>query len=80
MRGMRTLHVRVREQARTAALLANWLVDHPALSDVLYPGLKSHPGHDVAVRQMSGGFGGMLSIRLKGGEVAARSKNLSRIQ
>jgi cystathionine gamma-synthase len=71
MRGMRTLHVRVREQARTAALLANWLVDHPALSDVLYPGLKTHPGHDVAVRQMSGGFGGMLSIRLKGGEVAA---------
>jgi cystathionine gamma-synthase len=71
MRGMRTLHVRLREQAKTAALLAGWLVDHPALSDVLYPGLKTHPRHDVAVRQMNGGFGGMLSIRLKGGETAA---------
>ncbi|HYI31117.1 MAG TPA: aminotransferase class V-fold PLP-dependent enzyme, partial [Bradyrhizobium sp.] len=71
MRGMRTLHVRVREQSNTAALLAGWLVDHPALAAVLYPGLKTHPRHDVAVRQMSGGFGGMLSIRLKGGESAA---------
>ena len=71
MRGMRTLHVRVREQAKTAALLAGWLVDHPSLSAVLYPGLKTHPGHDVAARQMKGGFGGMLSIRLKGGEATA---------
>ncbi len=44
MRGMRTLDVRVREQSKTAALLANWLADHPALSSVLYPGLKTHPG------------------------------------
>ena len=71
MRGMRTLDVRVREQARTAALLAGRLADHPKLSCVLYPGLASHPGYDVASRQMAGGFGGMLSIRLKGGEVAA---------
>jgi cystathionine gamma-synthase len=71
MRGMRTLDLRVREQARTAALLADWLIDHPALSGVLYPGLPTHPGHEVALRQMSGGFGGMLSIRLKGGEAAA---------
>jgi cystathionine gamma-synthase len=71
MRGMRTLEVRVREQASTAALLATRLADHPAISSVLYPGLPSHPGHDVAVRQMDGGFGGMLSIRLKGGETAA---------
>ena len=71
MRGMRTLHVRVTAQARTAAKLANRLVGHPALSAVLYPGLRSHPGHDIAVRQMVGGFGGMLSIRVKGGEPAA---------
>ncbi len=71
MRGMRTLDLRVREQAKSAALLANRLMDHPALSDVLYPGLKSHPGHKVAMRQMVGGFGGMLSIRVKGGEAAA---------
>jgi cystathionine gamma-synthase len=71
MRGMRTLDVRVREQARTAALLASRLADHPLLSSVLYPGLPTHPGHQIAERQMVGGFGGMLSIRLAGGETAA---------
>ena len=71
MRGMRTLELRVREQAHTAALLAGQLADHPALSCLLYPGLSTHPGHNVAVRQMVGGFGGMFSIRLKGGETAA---------
>jgi cystathionine gamma-synthase len=71
MRGMRTLELRVREQAGTAALLASRLADHPALSALLYPGLATHPGHEVAARQMSGGFGGMLSLRLKGGETAA---------
>src|SRR5262249_54848563 len=62
---------RVREQARTAALLASRLADHPLLSSVLYPGLPTHPGHEIAERQMIGGFGGMLSIRLAGGETAA---------
>jgi cystathionine gamma-synthase len=71
MRGMRTLDVRVRQQAKSAAWLAAQLVDHPALLDVLYPGLETHPGHGVALRQMTGGFGGMFSIRLKGGERAA---------
>ena len=70
-RGMRTLDVRVRAQAASAAWLAEQLVGHPAISHVLYPGLKTHPGHDIAERQMSGGFGGMLSIRLKNGEKAA---------
>jgi cystathionine gamma-synthase len=73
MRGIRTLDVRVREQAKSAALLAARLTQHPALSHVLYPGLPSHPGYDVAARQMTGGFGGMLSIRLRGGETAAVS-------
>jgi cystathionine gamma-synthase len=71
MRGMRTLEVRVRAQARTAATLAGRLDGHPALSAVLYPGLLHHPGHDTALRQMAGGFGGMLSIRIKHGERAA---------
>lgn len=71
MRGIRTLHVRVKAQADAAAVLAARLVDHPALHSVLYPGLRQHPGHDIAMRQMVGGFGGMLSIRLKGGEAAA---------
>ncbi len=78
MRGMRTLEVRVREQARTAALLANRLADHPGLSLVLYPGLSTHPGHEVAARQMVGGFGGMLSIRacqsVEAGDFARRCR------
>jgi cystathionine gamma-synthase len=65
LRGLRTLDLRVRAQCRTAALLAERLQVHPAVKAVLYPGLPGHPGHAVAARQMSGGFGGMLSIRLR---------------
>ena len=65
-RGMRTLFVRVRRASETALALAQQLQDHPALKTVLYPGLPSHPGHDIAARQMQGGFGGMLSIRVAG--------------
>ncbi len=71
LRGLRTLHVRVEAAARGAALLAQRFEAHPAVSQVLYPGLPGHPGHAVAARQMQGGFGGMLSIRAKGGEGAA---------
>jgi cystathionine gamma-synthase len=71
MRGMRTLYVRVKAQSDGAALLATSLSRHPAVSAVLYPGLANHRGHDIAARQMSGGFGGMLSIRVAGGEAAA---------
>jgi cystathionine gamma-synthase len=70
LRGLRTLELRVRTQAESAALLATRFTNHQSVSSVLYPGLPSHPGHAVAARQMSG-FGGMLSIRLKGGERAA---------
>ena len=71
MRGMRTLDIRVRSQAGTAATLAQRLVGHAAIAQVLYPGLAQHAGHDTALRQMSGGFGGMFSIRVKRGERAA---------
>jgi cystathionine gamma-synthase len=71
MRGMRTLGLRVQRQSQTAAMLAARLTEHPAVSSVLYPGLEQHVGHRVAVRQMPGGFGGMLSIRIKQGEAAA---------
>jgi cystathionine gamma-synthase len=69
-RGLRTLDVRVRAQAASAAILAERLSHHPQVASVLYPGLPNHPGHSVAARQMSG-FGGMISIRPKGGEAAA---------
>jgi cystathionine gamma-synthase len=70
-RGMRTLFLRVRHVSETAMRVARHFEGHPALSAVLYPGLPRHPGHNVAARQMVGGFGGMLSIRLEGGEPAA---------
>ncbi len=69
-RGLRTLDVRVRTAAASAAVLAERFASHPEVAGVLYPGLPSHPGHAVAKRQMSG-FGAMLSIRIKGGEAAA---------
>jgi len=71
LRGMRTLFLRVHRQSATAAQLAAGLEGHPAVAAVLYPGLPSHPGHEVAARQMGGGFGGMLSIRVRGGADAA---------
>jgi cystathionine gamma-synthase len=71
MRGMRTLHLRVERACSSALLVAEAMAKHPNIETVLYPGLPSHPGHAIAARQMTGGFGGMLSIRVKGGEDAA---------
>lgn len=70
-RGMRTLFVRVARSSATALQIARHFEKHPRLERVLYPGLESHPGHVVAARQMRGGFGGMLSLRVKGGAAAA---------
>jgi len=70
-RGMRTLDLRVNAQSRSALTLARRIRSNAALSCVLYPGLPDHPGHDLARRQMKGGFGGMLSLRIKAGEQAA---------
>jgi cystathionine gamma-synthase len=71
LRGLRTLDIRVRTQAATAMLIATRLAGHARVTQVLYPGLDRHPGHAVAARQMTGGFGAMLSIRVAGGERAA---------
>ncbi len=72
LRGMRTLHIRVAAACANAMQVARRFEGHAKLSEVLYPGLASHPGHAVAARQMSGGFGGMISLRVKGGEQAAK--------
>jgi cystathionine gamma-synthase len=72
-RGMRTLFLRVHRASETALAIATRFADHPALAAVLYPGLPGHPGHQVAARQMDGGFGGMLSIRLAGGAAQAHA-------
>jgi cystathionine gamma-synthase len=71
LRGMRTLHLRVQAASAAAEGLAHRLAGHPLVSEVLYPGLASAQGHAVARRQMPGGFGGMLSVRVRGGEAAA---------
>jgi len=71
-RSLKTLPLRVRAQSANALRIAERLAIHPRVARVHYPGLASHPRHDVARRQMSGGFGGMLSFELQGGEEAAR--------
>jgi cystathionine gamma-synthase len=71
MRGLRTLNLRVRESSSNARAIAEWCQGHAQLVEVRYPGLGNDPGHAIARRQMNGGFGGMLSIRVKGGRDAA---------
>ena len=71
LRGLKTLHLRMRAHCENAMALAQWLETHPAVERVIYPGLASHPHHALAARQMDG-FGGMLSVVLKGGFAAAK--------
>jgi cystathionine gamma-synthase len=71
IRGMRTVFLRVERASRSALAIARHLEGHPALEAVLYPGLESHPGHETAKAQMPGGFGGMISFKVKGGREAA---------
>jgi len=71
-RGLKTLELRVREQSKTTQHVATWLATHQHVEKVLYPGLKTHPGHAVAKKQMDGGFGAMLSFELKGDFAAAK--------
>lgn len=71
MRGLKTLVLRMQRHSDNAAAVAEFLQGHPAIESVLYPGLPSHPGHEIAAKQMSA-FGGMVSVRLRGGAEAAR--------
>jgi cystathionine gamma-synthase len=71
LRGMRTLYLRVRAASASALRIAEHFEGDDRVAEVLYPGLPGHPGHEIAKRQMAGGFGGMLSIRVAGGEAAA---------
>lgn len=67
LRGMKTLALRVERQNANALTIARWLKGRPEVEAVFYPGLEDHPGHDVAKRQMPGGFGGVLSFQPRGG-------------
>ena len=71
LRGMRTLHLRVRAACVSAQRIAEHFAAHVGVAEVMYPGLPGFTGHAVAAAQMSGGFGGMLSVRVRGGEAAA---------
>ncbi|MEO3757797.1 cystathionine gamma-synthase [Mycobacterium sp. B14F4] len=71
MRGLKTLVLRMQRHSENAQVIAEFLDGHPAIETVLYPGLPGHPGHEIAARQMTG-FGGMISVRMRGGAQAAR--------
>jgi cystathionine gamma-lyase len=72
MRGLKTLHLRMKAHCESASELARWLEQHPAVERVIYPGLKNHPQHALARRQMDG-FGGIISVEIKGGLKKARN-------
>jgi len=72
MRGLKTLALRMKAHCENALQIAQWLDAHPAISKTLYPGLESHPQYDLAMSQMNGQGGGIISIDLKGGFDAAR--------
>ena len=78
LRGIRTLHPRIRQHEESAAVIASLLSEQSNVADVFYPGLDTHPGHALARRQQRG-FGGMVSFEIKGGEAAVRAfvENLS---
>ncbi len=72
LRGVRTLHARMRQHEESAHLLANILDEHRGVDRVYYPGLRSHPGHNIAARQQQG-YGGMVSFEIRGGQGAVRA-------
>lgn len=73
LRGIKTLAVRIRQHCANAETIAEMLVEHPAVEQVFYPGLSTHHNHEVAARQMSSGFGGMVSFTMAAGGEAART-------
>ncbi|UXW87709.1 cystathionine gamma-synthase [Microbacterium azadirachtae] len=77
-RGIKTLPVRMRQHNANAEAVAEFLVTHPRVAHVYYPGLPEHPGHELAARQMSG-FGGIVSVALESGEAARRFAESTRV-
>jgi cystathionine gamma-lyase len=76
LRGIKTLHIRMRHHCENAGIIAQWLMQHPKVDTVLYPGLSHHPGHATAAKQMRG-FGGMISFTFKGDKLSDATKFLS---
>ncbi|MDV6169575.1 cystathionine gamma-synthase [Flavobacterium sp. DG1-102-2] len=80
LRGIKTLHLRVQRHSENGQKVAEYLASHPKVERVYYPGLASHPNHDIAVKQMKGGFGGMVSFTFKSGEKADAIKFLESVR
>lgn len=76
LRGIKTLHLRMKQHCENGEIIANWLVKHPKVDKVYWPGFPTHPGHAVAKKQMCG-FGGMVSFTLKDNSIEAATKILS---
>jgi len=72
LRGLKTLALRMRAHCDNALQIARWLEKHPGIERVIYPGLTSHPGHELAMRQMGGQGGGIISVDIRGGLAASR--------
>ena len=80
LRGIKTLHLRVQRHCENGAKVAEYLVNHPKVEKVYYPGLENSPNHDIAKKQMIGGFGGMVSFTFKSGAKADAIKMLERVK
>ena len=80
LRGIKTLHLRVQRHCENGAKVAQYLVNHPKVEKVYYPGLENSPNHDIAKKQMIGGFGGMVSFTFKSGAKADAIKMLEKVK
>ncbi|KGO89185.1 cystathionine gamma-synthase [Flavobacterium suncheonense] len=80
LRGIKTLHLRVQRHCENGAKVAEFLKNHPKVDKVYYPGLENHPFHDIAKKQMLGGFGGMVTFTFKSGAKADAIKFLEKVQ
>ncbi|MCG7280339.1 cystathionine gamma-synthase [Chryseobacterium taklimakanense] len=80
LRGIKTLALRMQRHSENGQKIAEFLQNHPKVKDVIYPGLASHPQHDLAKRQMPSGFGGMVSFNFKSGEKADAVKFLEHVK
>jgi cystathionine beta-lyase len=80
LRGIKTLHLRVQRHCENGAKVAEYLVNHPKVASVYYPGLESHPNHEIAKKQMIGGFGGMVSFTFKSGAKVDAIKMLEKVK
>ena len=80
LRGIKTLHLRVQRHSENGAKVANFLAAHPAVKQVYYPGLENHPHHEIAKKQMIGGFGGMVTFTFKSGKMEDAVKFLEKVK